>query len=161
MKLTPFNVDYRQYVQKFKKIIPNIKGFEKKYRHKKQEILTTFSKNKWNSLSYEVKKRHSLTDCDGCMKNLVYRKTLAKFSVTDKRLQQKASKNGLYRDSVLADVTNLVVKKLDQTFKETFNEAFMQQLKPNTKQLKEMKRETAKIIKDDLQNKLKQRAVET
>ena len=161
MKLTPFNVDYRQYVQKFKKIIPNIKGFEKKYRHKKQEILTTFSKNKWNSLSYEVKKRHSLTDCDGCMKNLVYRKTLAKFPLTDKRLQQKASKNGLYRDSVLADVTNLVVKKLDQTFKETFNEAFMQQLKSNTKQLKEMKRETAKIIKDDLQNKLKQRAVET
>ena len=62
---------------------------------------------------------------------------------------------------MLADVTNLVVKKLDQTFKETFNETFMQQLKPNTKQLKEIKRETAKIIKDDLQNKLKQRVVET
>ena len=62
---------------------------------------------------------------------------------------------------MLADVTNLVVKKLDQTFKETFNETFMQQLKPNTKQLKEIKRKTAKIIKDDLQNKLKQRVVET
>ena len=93
--------------------------------------------------------------------NLVYRKTLAKFPVTDKRLQQKASKNGLYRDSVLPDITNLVVKKLDQTFKETFNETFTSQLKPNTKQLKEVKRETAKVIKDNLQNKLKQRAVET
>ena len=111
--------------------------------------------------SVEVKKRHSLTDCDGCMKNLVYRKTLAKFPVNDKRLQQKASKNGLYRDSTLADIRNLVVKKLDQTFKETFNETFTLQLKPNTKQLKEIKRETAKVIKDDLQNKLKQRAVET
>ena len=53
------------------------------------------------------------------------------------------------------------MQKLDQTFKETFNEIFTSQLKPNTKQLKEIKRETAKVIKDDLQNKLKQRAVET
>ena len=88
------------------------------------------------------------------MKNLPYRKTLAKFPVSDKRLLQKASKNGFYRDSVLADITNLVVKKLDQTFKETFNETFTSQLKPNTKQLKEIKRETAKVIKDNLQNKL-------
>ena len=73
------------------------------------------------------------------MKNLVYQKTLA---ITDKKLQQKASKTGLYRDNVLADITNLVVKKLDQTFKETFNESFLLQLKPKTKQLKEIKRET-------------------
>ena len=160
MKLTPLSLSIGNLYKVLKKLFL-ILSLEKRYRHNKQEILTAFSKNEWDSLSYEVKKRHSLTDCDGCMKNLVYRKTLAKFPVTDKRLQQKASKNGLYRDSVLADVTNLVVKKLDQTFKETFNEAFMQQLKPKTKQLKEMKRETAKIIKDDLQNKLKQRAVET
>ena len=108
-----------------------------------------------------MKKRHSLTYCDGCMKNIVYRKTLAKFPVTNKRLQLKASKNDLHRDSVLADITNLVVKELDQTFKETFNETFTSQLKPNTKQLKEIKHETAKVIKDDLQDKLKQRAVET
>ena len=140
-EIDTFTVEYRQFGQSFKQIIPNIKGLEKRYRHKKQEILT-FSKNEWDSLSYEVKKRHSLTDCDGCMKNLVYRKTLAKFPVNDKRLQQKATKNGLYRDSVLADITNLVVKKLDQTFKETFNETFSSQLKPYTKQLKEIKRET-------------------
>ena len=73
------------------------------------------------------------------MKNLVYQKTLA---ITDKKLQQKASKTGLYRDNVLADIKNLVVKKLDQTFKETFNESFLSQLKPKTKQLKEIKRET-------------------
>ena len=61
---------------------------------------------------------------------------------------------------MLADITNLVVTKLDQTFKETFNETLTSQLKPNTKPLKEIKRETAKVINDDLQNKLKQRAVE-
>ena len=38
-----FNVEYRQFVQSFKKIIPNIKGLEKRYGHKKQEILTAFS----------------------------------------------------------------------------------------------------------------------
>ena len=62
---------------------------------------------------------------------------------------------------MLADITNLVVKKLDRTFKETFDETFTSQLKPNTKELKEIKRETAKVIKDTLQNKLKQRAIET
>ena len=153
-----FNIEYRQFVQSFKKIVSNIKGLEKSYWHKKQEILIPFSKNEWDNLSYEVKKRHSLTSCDGCMKYLVYRKTLA---ITDKRLQQKASKTGLYRDNVLADITNLVVKKLDQTFKETFNESFLSQLKPKTKQLKEIKRETVKVIKDNLQNKLKQRVIET
>ena len=54
---------YNQYItyflQTFKKVIPNIKSLEKRYRHKKQEILTTFSKIEWDSLSYEVKKRHS------------------------------------------------------------------------------------------------------
>ena len=145
-EIDTFIVEYRQFGQSFKKIIPNIKGLEKRY--KKQEILT-FSKSEWDSLSYEVKERHSLTDCDGCMKNLVYRKTLAKFPINDKRLQQKATKNGLYRDSVLADITNLVVKKQDQTFKETFNETFSSQLKPNTKQPKEIKRETSKVIKDN------------
>ena len=62
---------------------------------------------------------------------------------------------------MLADITNLVVKKLDRTFKETFDETFTSQLKPNTKELKEIKRETAKVIKDALQNKLKQTAIET
>ena len=53
------------------------------------------------------------------------------------------------------------MKKLDRTFKETFDETFTSQLKPNTKELKEIKRETAKVIKDALQNKLKQTAIET
>ena len=55
---------YNQYItyflQIFKKVIPNIKSLEKRYRHKKQEILTTFSTIEWDSLSYEVKKLHSL-----------------------------------------------------------------------------------------------------
>ena len=95
------------------------------------------------------------------MKNLVYRKTLAKFPVTDERLHQQTSKNDLYRDTLLADITNLVVKKVDQTVKETFNEIFTLQLKAITKQLEEIKCETAIVIKDNLQNKLKQRTVET
>ena len=42
-EIDTFNVEHRQFVQSFKKIIPNIKSLEKRYRHKKQEILT-FSK---------------------------------------------------------------------------------------------------------------------
>ena len=95
------------------------------------------------------------------MKNLVYQKTLAKFPITDKILQQKVSKNSLYRDSLLTEITNLVVKKVYQTVKEMFNEISTLQLKPSTKQLEEIKYETAIVIKDDLQNKLKQRTVET
>ena len=67
------------------------------------------------------------------MKKLNYRKFLAKFPIRDKKLQRKAAKRGLCRDGVLADITKPLVKTLNNSFKNVFNETFTSQLKPNSK----------------------------
>ena len=83
MKLTFLTLSIGNFYKVSKQLFLILKVLKKGTNIKKQEILI-FSKIEWHSLN---KKRHSLTDCDGCMKNLVYRKMLAKFPVTDKRLQ--------------------------------------------------------------------------
>ena len=97
-------------------------------------------------------------NCDGCMKKANYRKALAKFPIRDKKLQQKAAKSGLYRDEVLADIT---LVKTDNSFKNVFDETFTSQLKPNSKQIREVVRGTAKAVKEDIENKWDERVVET
>ena len=62
--------------------------------------------------------------CGGYIKKTNYRKALVKFPIREKKLQQKAAKSGLYRDGVLADITNTLVKTLDNSFKNAFNETF-------------------------------------
>ena len=69
-------------------------------------------------------------NCDNCMEKTNYRKVLAKIPIQDKKLQQKAAKSGLYRDGVFADITNTLVKTLNNSFKNVFNETFTSQLKP-------------------------------
>ena len=83
MKLTFLTLSIGNFYKVSKQLFLILKVLKKGTNIKKQEILI-FSKIEWHSLK---KKRHSLTDCDGCMKNLVYRKMLAKLPVTDKRLQ--------------------------------------------------------------------------
>ena len=100
-------------------------------------------------------------NCDGCMKKTNYRKALAKFLIRDKKLQQKAAKSGLYRDGVLADITNTLVKTLDNSFKNVVKETFTSQLKSNSKQIRKILRGTAKAVKEDIENKWDERVVET
>ena len=156
-----FNVEYRQFTRNFPKITDNIKSLEKRYKDVKKEILETFSKTVWSDISFEDKCAHSLMHCDDCMKKTNYRKVLAKFPIRDKKLQQKAIKSGLYRDGVLADITNTLVKTLNNSFKNVFNETFTSQLKPNSKQIREVVRGTAKAVKEDIENKWDERVVET
>ena len=159
--ITSFNVEYRQFTRNFTKITDNIKSLEKGYKEVKKEILETFSKTVWSDLSFEDKCAHSLMNCNGCMKKANYRKALTKFPIPDEKLQQKAAKSGLYRDGVLADITNTLVKTLDNSFKNVFNETFTFQLKPNSKQIREVVRGTAKAVKEDIENKWGKRVVET
>ena len=99
-------------------------------------------------------------NCDGCMKKTNYRKVLPKFPMRDKKLQQEDA-GGLYLDEVLADITNTLVKILDNSFKNVFNEMIKFQLKPNSKQIREVVCGTAKAVKDDIENKYDEKVVET
>ena len=162
--VTSFNVEYRQSTRNFQfshsKITDNIKCLKKRYSDVKKEILGTFSEAVWIDFSFEDKCAHSLMNCDDCMKKTNYRKVLAKFPIRDKKLQQKAAKSGLYRDGVLVDITNTLVKTLNSSFKNVLNETFTSQLKNNSKQIPELVRVTAKAVNDDIENKWNERVVE-
>ena len=63
--------------------------------------------------------------------------------------------------SLLADITNTLVKTLNSSFKKVFNETFTFQLKPNSKQIQEVLHGTAKTFTEDIQKKWDERVVET
>ena len=130
--ISSFNIEYRQFTSNFPKITDNIKSLEKRYRDVKKEILQTFSKTIGSDLSFGDKCAYSLTNCDGCMKKTNYRKVLAKFPTRDKKMQQIAAEKGLYRDGVLAGITNTLTKILNNSFKNIFSETSKSQLKPNS-----------------------------
>ena len=47
-------------------------------------------------------------------------------------MQQIAAEKGLYRDGVLAGITNTLTKILNNSFKNIFSETSKSQLKPNS-----------------------------
>ena len=53
------------------------------------------------------------------------------------------------------------MKTLDNSFKNVFDETFTSQLKPKSKQIREVVRGTAKAVKEDIENKCDERVVET
>ena len=63
--------------------------------------------------------------------------------------------------SLLAHITNILVKTLNSFFKKVFNETFTSQLKPNSKQIQDVLHRTAKTITKDLENKWDEKVVET
>ena len=63
--------------------------------------------------------------------------------------------------SLLANITNTLMKTLNSSFKKVFNETFTSQLKPNSKQIQDVLHRTAKTITKDLENKWDEKVVET
>ena len=166
-----FDIEYRQFIQNFKKIINNIKSLEKRHKDTKTEILQTFSLSKWDSLSDSNKLKHSLVECGGCLDNKEYRQILAKFPIRDLKCRAKDSKQGLFKDKVLSDITNVVVNKLDEVYKNVFNETLTSSAgitntpttASNTKALnvRKIQRSTAKLLKTNIENIWTERSVET
>ena len=166
-----FDIEYRQFIQNFKKIIDNIKSLEKRHKDTKIEILQTFSQSVWHSLSDSEKLKHSLVECKGCLENKEYRQILAKFPIRDSKLRAKASKQGLFKDKVLSHITNFVVNKLDTVYKKVFNETFTSSAgitntpitASNTQasDARKIQRSTAKLVKSNIENIWSERSVET
>ena len=111
-----FDIEYRQFVQNIKKIINNTKSLEKRHKDTMTEILKTFSQSKWGSLSDSDKFKHSLVECRRCLDNKEHRQILAKFPIRDSKWRAKASKQELFKDKILSDITNVIVNKLDEVY---------------------------------------------
>ena len=63
--------------------------------------------------------------------------------------------------SLLANITNTLMKILNSSFKKLLNETFTSQLKPNWKQIQEVLHGTAKTITKDIENEWDEKVVET
>ena len=58
------------------------------------------------------------------MENKEYWQILPKFPICDSKLRGETSKQGLFKDKGLSDITNFVVGKLDTVYKNVLNETF-------------------------------------
>ena len=77
----------------------------------------------WHSLSDSAKLKDSLVECERCLETKEYQQILAKFPIRRSKLR-KSLKEGLFKDKVLSDITNFVVKRLDTVYKDILKELF-------------------------------------
>ena len=66
--------NYKAFVNKFSKIIENIKS----------------STDSWTNLEQLKKTKHSPTDCQGCLKDPIYKKALSKLPIKTNAYRRKA-----------------------------------------------------------------------
>ena len=81
---------YKAFVNKFPKIIENIKSLRKKDPAVKKSILSIFSTDSWTNLEQLKKTKHSPTDCQGCLKDPIYKKALSKLPIKTNAYRRKA-----------------------------------------------------------------------
>ena len=86
----------------------------------------TVSKPVWSNLSFEDKCAHLLMNCNACMKKANYEKSLqssrCETKICNKKLQKAVFTGTEW--SLLADITNILVKTLNSSFKKVFNKTF-------------------------------------
>ena len=167
-------IEYSKFKGNFPKIVENIKSLEKRNRPAKDEILSTFSQNRWVKIATEDQSQHSLSDCSRCLKTDKLRKVLAKFPIKNIYLKKKGRNSGFYKDTVLKDLTNLFVTTLDRSFNAAFDVSFSKcaginkndQSRCNNEKLANsvnacaIKRETAKLVKENIENQWAETVVE-
>ena len=110
-----FKINYTTFRNKYPSIVDQIRSIGKRNPDVKEHVLNTFSKSEWSLLSGELKSRHSLENCDGCLEKEIYRSALAQFPIRSLWLQKKAEKAGLFKEKNLRDITQKTLNKLNNS----------------------------------------------
>ena len=159
---TSFNVEYRQFIRNFSEITDNIKSLQKRHKDVKQQILQF--QNQYGVIF--LLKTNALTYWWTVM--VAWKKQITENFLESSRWETKICNKKLQKvvftgteRSLLADITNILVKALNSFFKKVFNENFTSQLKPNSIQIQEVLHGTAKTITKNIENKWDERVVET
>ena len=71
-------VEYRAFVNKFKKIVTNMQSLRKKFPQKKKHLFEVFSTDNWDNLD-DRKTLHKILDCQTCLKNCKWKDALEIF----------------------------------------------------------------------------------
>ena len=139
-----FKVSYTTFRNKYPSIVNHIHSIGKKNTKDKNIILDTFSESKWKSFTDEMKSKHKFENCDGCLKNKIFKNELAKFPIKMPFFRKKAEEAGLFKEKVLRDITQKTLNNLDQQFKNDYGTSFTTQIK------KVIQTETPKLNKEDI-----------
>ena len=167
-----FNVSYKQFSQNFPRIVKYFEKLNKRKPSLKKGFLETFPLETWTNLNINEKYKHTLQNCRACLKNFKYRELLARLLVNLKNTKGKNDKNTslLFPDigHILQDRTNKIMasasKTADREFKKEFNVTFKQArsyIQGNKKrQIYKEKRQIARSIKTNIEQKWKSDAVD-
>ena len=85
----------------------------------KKSVLSIFSTDSWTNLEQLKKAKHSPTDCQRCLKDLIYKNVLQKLPIKTNAYRRKAFLHDFdgKKSAVLQDVTNEIVSGLNRDFK--------------------------------------------
>ena len=133
-----FKINYTTFRNKYPSIIDQIRSIGKRNPDVKKHVLNTFSKSEWSLLSGELKSRHSLENCDGCLKKGIYRSVLAQFPIKSLWLRKKAEKAGLFKEKNLRDITQKTLSKLNKQLKQDHGTSFTTDVRKVFKERKQM-----------------------
>ena len=117
------HVSYERY-KNFIKIKDTFILLRKNSVEKRDQFVETFSLDNFKSLKFVEKKKHSLFDCNGCLKNSVYKQLLSFLPIGKKSFtyKRKAAEAGLYDPPVEADKL-IPLKVKEQVLREAKKDA--------------------------------------
>ena len=87
-------VEYRNFVNNFKKIVTNMQSLGKKFPQRKNNLLEVFSTDNRDNLNNR-KTPHKIFDCQACLKKRKWKDVLAIFPTKNPKNKTKAKQNGL------------------------------------------------------------------
>lgn len=122
------SVDTENYRRNFVKVKEKVLELGKKSSLKKDELLTCFSSKKWNELSEKEKSKHSIFDCQACLKDEELRYCLGFFPIhkNDLKGKKRANDGGLFRlnkEGVQQETARLVTN-LNSEYRKNYGTTF-------------------------------------
>ena len=110
------NFDESLYPKFSSAIVDQFKLLSRNNPDKRKIILENFSRESWEKLTLEEKKKHSVIDRKGCLGFSSLKHGLSLFPIKAEIIISKAKKHGLIRKP-LQDITNFTEKQKEQKIK--------------------------------------------
>jgi len=123
-----FNVEYNVYKRHTEAVKNKIICLGKRSIQDKENVLSIFGNESWDTLTTSKKAMHSLYNCKGCLKEESLRSGLRMFPIKEKDrvTLKKATNAGLFRPSedTIRNNTISTVKDLNQHYHQTYGASF-------------------------------------
>ena len=124
-----FKINYTTFRNKYPFIVDQIGSIGKRSPDVKEHVLKIFSKSEWNLLSEELKSRHNLENCDGCLKKKIYKLVLAQFPIKRLCLRKKQRRQVCLKKKIFMTLHKKFINNLNKQFKRDRGTSFTTEVK--------------------------------